>query len=165
MEKYQRQIRGAYLANIKRKNKLHLHTEEGARGPLETIFSQIVFKPLVFGTFGEMSSHVHDLVEIVVEYGAEHRGRYMAAPTIDLVRATLRRRYRTQLSMAAWNGYANLVLDRTRYVGTGRTGYNRAQIWQEMMDMGDRGEHDGIFMAHETDVSLRDAFPSRWRDC
>jgi hypothetical protein len=101
VEKYQRQIRGTYLANIKRKEKLHFRTEEGARGPLETIFRHIVVKPLVFGTFGETSSNVRELVEIVVEYGAEHMGRNMAAPTIDLVRAILRRRYRTQLSMAA----------------------------------------------------------------
>ena len=89
------------MANIKRTDMLHFRTEEGARGPLETIFIYIVFKPLVFGTFGETSSNVRELMEIVVEYGAEHLGRNMAAPTIDLVRATLRRRYRTQLPMAA----------------------------------------------------------------
>ena len=148
------------MANIKRKDKLNFRTEEGARGPLETIFRQIVFKPLVFGTFGETSSNVRELVEIALEYGAEHLGRNMAAPTIDMVIAALRRRYRTQLSMTAWKGYANLVLDRTEYVGTGRTGSNKAQIRQEMVDMGDRGGHDGIFMARETDVPLRDAFPS-----
>jgi len=160
VEKYQRQIRGTYLASIKRKDKLHFRTEEGARGPLETIFGQIVFKPLVFETFGETSSIVRELVEIAVKYGAKHLGMNMAAPTINMVRATLRRRYRTQLSMAARKGYANLVLDRTKYVGTGRTGSNRAQIRQEMVDGGDKGEHDGIFMVHETGVALRDAFPS-----
>ena len=80
MEKYQRHIRGTYLANIKRKDKLHFRTEKGARGPLETIFIQIVF-----GTFGENSSYVRELVEIAVEYGAEYLGRNMAALTIDLV--------------------------------------------------------------------------------
>jgi hypothetical protein len=65
-------------------------------------------------------------------------------------------------AMAAWKGHANLVLDKTKYVGTGRTGSNRAQIRQEMVERGDKGEYDGIFMAHETDAPLRDAFPSGW---
>jgi len=69
------------------------------------------------------------------------------------------------MSMATWKRYANLVLDMTKYVGTGRMGSNRAKIRQEMVDRGDRGEHDGIFMARETDVQVRDAFPSRWGDC
>jgi hypothetical protein len=35
-----------------------------------------------------------------------------------------------------------------------------------MVNKGDRGEHDGILMAHETDVPLlQDAFSSRWGDC
>ena len=154
------------MANIRRKDKVHFRTEEGARGPLEMIFRHIVFKPVVFGTFGETNSKVRELVDIAVEYGAEHLGRKMAAPTIDIVRATLRRRYRTQVSMAAWNGNANLVLDMTKYVGTGLTGSNRAQIRKEMVDIRrDMGEHDGIFMAHETDVPLRDAVSSRWGDC
>ena len=33
-------------------------------------------------------------------------------------------------------GYANVVLDMTKYVGTGRAGSNRAQIRQAMVDMG-----------------------------
>ncbi len=106
------------------------------------------------------------LVEIAVEhYGAKHLGRNMATPTIDLVRVTLRRRYRTKVSMTAWKGYANLVLDMTKYVGTGRAGSNRAQNRKEMVDRGDIGEHDGIFMAHETNIPVRDAFPSRWGYC
>ena len=113
MEKYQRQIRGAYLANLERKDKAHFWKAEGARGPLEMNFIQIVFQLLVFGTFGETSSNVRELVEIAVEYGAEHLGRSMAASTIDMVKVTLRRRYRTQLSMAALKGYANLVLNIT----------------------------------------------------
>jgi hypothetical protein len=30
--------------------------------------------------------------------------------------------------------------------------------------MGDMGEHAGLFMAHETDVPMGDAFPSRRED-
>ena len=73
---------------------------------------------LVFGTFGEISDGVKEVVEIAVDCGAEHLGRCMTTSTVDAVRATLRRRYRSQLSMAAWRGYANLSLDRTKYVGT-----------------------------------------------
>ena len=47
---------------------MHHGTSEGAAGPLEEIFRQLNFKPLVFGTFGEMSSNVGDLVETAVEY-------------------------------------------------------------------------------------------------
>ncbi len=46
-----------------------------------------------------MSSNVVGLVETAVEYGVEHLGRNMAAATVDTVRTTLRRRYKTQLSM------------------------------------------------------------------
>ena len=49
----------------------------------------------------------------------EHLGRNMAATTVDTVRVALRKRYKTHLSMAAWRRYANLLLDRTKYVGTG----------------------------------------------
>jgi len=66
----------------------------------------------------------------------------------------------TQLSMAAWRGYANLLLDRTKYVGSGQSAPNRAQIRQDMRGRGDMGEHLGLFGAHETDVLVRDAFPS-----
>jgi hypothetical protein len=48
---------------------VHFNTREGRRGPLEGIFQQLDFKPLVFGTFTEMSSDVKDFVETPVEYG------------------------------------------------------------------------------------------------
>ena len=82
---------------MKHKDMVHFGTSEGDRGPLETIFMQIVFKTSVFDTFGKMSSNV----------------------VVETVRTTLRRRYNAQLSMAAWRGYADLLLDRTKYVGTG----------------------------------------------
>ena len=69
---------------------------------------------MVFGSFGEMSSKVVSLVETAVEYKLEHLGRNMAATTVDIARAALRRRYRTQLSMATWRGYVNLLLDMTK---------------------------------------------------
>ena len=111
-----------------KKDTEHFATAEGTVGPLEAIFMQLGSKPLVFGTFAEISSNVKDFIETKVEYGVEHLGRTMAATTVDAVRTTLRRRYKTQLAMATWKGYANLMLDMTKYVGTGTVGSNKAQI-------------------------------------
>ncbi len=54
-----------------------------------------------------LSTNVKDVIDMAVEYGVEHLGRTMAAPTVDAVRMALKRRYRAQLSTAAWRGYAN----------------------------------------------------------
>jgi len=68
------------------------------------------------------------------------------------------------LSMAVRRGYANLILDRVKYVGFGRLGPNIAQVWAEMQERADDEEFDGVWMSHETDVPLRDAFPNGWED-
>jgi hypothetical protein len=86
-----------------------------------------------------MSLNVVAMVETLVEYGVEHLGRNMAATTVDTVRTALRRRYMTQLAMAAWRGYANLLLDKTKYVGSGKLAPSRAQIRHDMRGRGDRG--------------------------
>ena len=91
-------------------------------------------------------------------------GRTIAATTVNAVRMVLRRRYRTQFAMAGWKGYANLVLDRTKYVGTETTGHNKAQVRQDMIAKADDGEFTGMWMAHETGEPLRDAFPTGWGD-
>ena len=95
VDKFQGQVRRKYLVNLKRKDSVHFGTLEQGKGPLESIFWQIVFKPLVFGSFGEMSSNVVQLVETTVEYGVEHLGKNKAATTVDTVRTALRRRYMT----------------------------------------------------------------------
>ena len=95
-------------------------------GPLEAIFKTLDFKSLVFGTFAEASTNVGEFVELAVEYGVEHLGRTMAATSVESVKAALRRRYKTQLATTAWKGYANLVLDRMKYVGAGAAGANKA---------------------------------------
>jgi hypothetical protein len=46
--------------------------------------------------------------------------------------------------MAAWRRYANLVLDRTKYVWTGTTGHNKAQVWHDMIARADVGEFMGM---------------------
>ena len=76
--------------------------------------------PNIFGSLGETSSNVVALVETTVEYGVENLGRNIAATTVDTVRSALRRRYTTQLLKATWRGYANLLLERTKYVGSGQ---------------------------------------------
>ncbi len=164
VNKFQGQVRDTYIANLSRKDQEHFGTEDKVRGPLEILFRQLDFKPLVFGTFAEMSSNVSTVLEMAVEYGVEHLGRSMAATTVDAVRAALRRRYLTQLSTAVWRGYANLILDRIKYVGTGHTGANKAQVRAAMRGRADGGEFGGVWMAHETDVPIRHAFPIGWED-
>ncbi len=96
---------------------LHFATAEVTVGRLEAIFRQFDFKPLVFGTFAEITTNAREFIETTVEYGVENLGRTMAATTVDTtVRTALRRRYTTQLAMAAWKGYTNLMLDMTKYV-------------------------------------------------
>ena len=114
----QRQVRRTRTTNPKEKDRQYFGTAETTRGPLEGLFKRLDFKPLVFGTFREMSSNVKEVVNMAVKYGVEHLGRTMAAKTVDGVRTTLRRRYRTHLSLAIWRGYANLIMDRVKYVGT-----------------------------------------------
>ena len=85
---------------MKEKDRDHFGKAKTARGPLENLFKRLDFKPLVFGTFGEMSSNVKEVVDRAVEYGVDHIGRTMAATTVDGVKTSLRRRYMTQLSLA-----------------------------------------------------------------
>jgi len=58
-----------------------------------------------------------------------------------------------------------LLLDMTKYVDTRKTTANRANINMEMRDRGDMGDHGHLWMAHEMDVPLRDAFRIGWGDC
>ncbi len=123
---------------------------------------------MVFGTFGECNTNAKEVLEMAVgvEYGVEHLGRTMAATTtVDAVRTTLRRRYRTHLSTTAWKGYANLILHRAKYVGTERMRPNKAQVRAERQARADEGELAEIWMAHETVVLIRDAFPNGWGEC
>jgi hypothetical protein len=120
------------------------------------------FKPLVFGTFAEASTNVGEFVELAVEHGMEHMDMTMATTSVEAVKAALRRRYKTHIATSAWKGYANLVLDMTKYVGTGAAGINKAQVRQAMIDRADEGEFVGMYMAHETDEPTRDAFPNGW---
>jgi len=150
-----------YLGNLHQKDQTHFATVEGSVGPLEAIFKTLDFKLLVFGTFAEASTNVGEFVELAVEYGVEHMDKIMAATSVESVKAALRRRYKTQLPTTTWKGYANMVLDRTKYVGTGTSGVNMAQV---MIGRADEGEFVGMYIAHETDEPTRDAFSSGWGD-
>ena len=57
-----------------------------------------------------------------------------------------------------------MVLDRTQYVGTGTTRYNKARVREDMIARADDGEFMGMWTAHETDEPLRGAFPDGWGD-
>jgi hypothetical protein len=85
---------------MKRKDNVYFGTGLEDKGPLETVFRQLEFKPMIFGTFGEMSSNVKDFIDLAVDYGAEHLVNSMAASTLDMVRQALKRRYKAHLSMA-----------------------------------------------------------------
>jgi hypothetical protein len=54
--------------------------------------------------------------------------------------------------MASWRGYANLTLDRTKYVGEGIEGLNMDRIRFGMIDRANLREFDSLFLAHETDM-------------
>ncbi len=43
-------------------------------------------------------------------------------------------------------------------------GPNKAHVRAEMQERADEGEFDGVWMAHKTDVLVRDAFPNGWGD-
>ena len=102
-------------------------------------------------------------MDTAVEYAVDHLGVSMAATTPEVVKTALRRRCKAQLSMAAWRGlYANLILDRTKYVGTGVLGTIRTKTRQDMRDRADACEHTGVRAASETDMPTRDAFPTDW---
>ena len=54
VQKFQGQVKKTYLVNLHKKDREHFGTAEGTLGPLEAIFGQLDFKPLVFGTFAEI---------------------------------------------------------------------------------------------------------------
>ena len=89
-----------------------------------------------------MSSKVKDFVETLVEYGAEHLGVSIVAMAPNVITMALRRRSKAHLSLA--RGHANLILYKTKYIATGVTSTNSAQIRQDMLCRAIAGEHIGI---------------------
>ena len=80
-------------------------------------------------------------IGLAVDYGAEHLGRTMAAIAMEAVKISLKKRYKCQISAANWRGLADLILDRTKYVGSGHIRVKRTRIMHEMMDKADVGEY------------------------
>jgi hypothetical protein len=95
VNKFQGQVKRTYLVILHKKGMTHFGTAKGAIGPLEAIFRQLDFQPLVFGTFAESGTNVREFIDTAVEYGVEHMRRTIAVTTVDAVRIALRRRYRT----------------------------------------------------------------------
>jgi hypothetical protein len=58
VDKFQDQVRGSYIAHLMRMDRQLFNVQE--QDSLHTILKQMVFKPMVFGSFGEMSSNVKD---------------------------------------------------------------------------------------------------------
>jgi hypothetical protein len=104
VDNFQGKVRGTYIVNLKQKDRDHFGIADGNRGPLESLFRRMDFRPLVFGTFGECNLNVKAVIDMAVEYGVDHLGRTMAATTVDAVRMALKRRYMALLSTAVWRG-------------------------------------------------------------
>ena len=161
VELKQKGLRKEYIKELHKKDERHFRTPAGQRGPLETIFRQMNFKGLVFGTFGEMSSAVGEMVTLAVDYGMEHLGRAIGAADIDVIRATIRRRHTSRIVMANWRGYANLIIGRSKYIGTGST-MNRMQLTHHLQARADRGDFASFSCAHEIDRMVPDTRPWGW---
>ena len=71
---FEKGVRSTYISHLRRKDHAHFGTTKGERGPLEAISRKLEFKPLVFGTFGEMSDGVKEVLEIAVDYGTDYLG-------------------------------------------------------------------------------------------
>jgi hypothetical protein len=137
---FQRQVRKQYITQMKRKGGVHFGIGADDKGPLETLFRQLDFKPMGFFTFGKMSYNVKDFIDLAVDYGAEHLGLTTETSSMDTIHQALKRRYKAQLSIVSWRGYANLILDRTKYVGDGIKALNKDQIKLRMIYRADNGE-------------------------
>jgi hypothetical protein len=74
VDKFQGKVRGTYITNLKEKDREHFGTTGGNREPLESLFRQMNFRPLVYGSFGECNSNVKAVIEMAIEYGVGHLG-------------------------------------------------------------------------------------------
>ncbi len=54
--------------------------------------------------------------------------------------------------MASSRGYANFILDCTKYAGGVIEGLRREQIGLGMIDRANQGKLESLFLAHETDM-------------
>ena len=130
-----------YLGNLHKKDQAHFATAEGSIGPLKAIFRNLDFKPLVF--VRDIRGGKYQCRGICgASSGVWNRanGHDNGISYVEAVKAAMRRRYMTELTTEAWKGYANMMLDRTKYVGTGAAGTNKAQVRQAMVDRADEGE-------------------------
>ncbi len=64
---FKRGLRTTYKSHLRRKDHAHFGTSKGVKGPLETIFKKLDFKPLVFETFKEISEGGKEVLEIELD--------------------------------------------------------------------------------------------------
>ena len=96
MSKFQGHVRKKYIDQLKHKDQIHFGTTENARGPIEVIFRQLDFNPLVFRSSTEISSNVEDFTDTAQEYAVDHLGVSMAATIPWVIKTALRRRFKAQ---------------------------------------------------------------------
>ena len=156
----QKQIWKEYRDKMRQKDREHFGIQEGAKGPLESIFSRSDFQGLAFGTYGEISSNVRKMISIAVEYGYKHLGASMLASDLDAVKNSIRRRFHTTIAMASWRGYANMLLGRIQYVGKAYA-HNKVQRQYRLVEHLDQGAFGSWSCAH-LDRPLPDLHPSGW---
>jgi hypothetical protein len=87
----------------------------GAPGPLEKFASGLFYHTLVFGWVGEASSGVAAFLKIVAAQGAPAHGREVGALHEMAAKASLERRLRRVVSMAAWRARAEHLLQRAKW--------------------------------------------------
>ena len=160
-QRRQKQIWKEYRDKMRQKDQEHFGIQEGAKGPLESIFSQSDFQGLAFGTYGEISSNVRKMVSIAVEYGHKHLGASILASDMEAVKNSIRRRFHTTIAMASWRGYANLLLGRIQYVGKAYA-FNKVQRQYRLVEHLDQGAFGSWSCAHLTDRPMPDLHPRGW---
>ena len=62
---FQNKLRGSYITKLQKKDQQNFRTQD--IGPLEMVFIQMNIKPLVFSSFGEMSSNVKENIKLAVD--------------------------------------------------------------------------------------------------
>jgi hypothetical protein len=116
-----------YVTQRKRKDHVHFGTNPINKGPLESVFGQLNFKPMVFGMFGVTTSNVKDFDILstwiwITErstWANPRRHQHWIRHVVRLSGGT----WRTYLCMSLWRGYANFILDCSIiYMGDGIDG-------------------------------------------
>ena len=108
----QSRVQSEYLADARDLDREHNRTPVGSTGPVERkVLSFGRVRGLVFGSFGEASPDVYDLVKECGDIGAARGWRDMGAASVADARAVLRGRARRHVGIEAARGMALYRLD------------------------------------------------------